>query len=216
MSFSSERCCLIVKKHSRFSNPGSSTHLTARFHHRKNWIKLCWNRCALLLGMWNGTATMENSKKKKKIKIVLPCDPTIPPLCRMKKKVVPLEQVFLSSSIWHFRPDNFFVVKDCPVHYRIFSSIPAPTYWIPGATPAPQLWQPKMCPEIVTCPLGAQITPGSDPHCLRKNPKKPSTLAPKVSMVKVKRNICWSFSREWNIPHSEDECPPPLGWHSLN
>lgn len=42
----------------------------------------------------------------KKIKIVLPYDPTIPFLCRIKKKIVPLEQGFSSSSLWHFRPDS--------------------------------------------------------------------------------------------------------------
>lgn len=68
-----------------------------------------------------------------------------------------------SQHDWHFGLDNP-VKGRCPVHSRIVSGIPG-LYLLDASAPLPTT---KMSPDIVKCPLGAQIS-SSWNHWIRRN-----------------------------------------------
>lgn len=55
---------------------------------------------------------------------------------------------------------QFFVVRDCPMHYRMFNSLFGLYPLDANRIPLHQYWQTKMSPNIVKCHLGwCKITP---------------------------------------------------------
>lgn len=68
----------------------------------------------------------------------------------------PLGQNF-SDSLLILGAGSFFVVekRGCPVHQRMFNSIPESCL----LAPSHQLWQTKMCPDTSKCPLRCETAP---------------------------------------------------------